>query len=80
MRVVRGSVAELGGRVPRAPSSWQGLALPSTSFVGRDCAVAGKLVDPKAKPWDDGELLATDVYKYFRIASATSSGVACGPK
>ena len=35
-------------------SSWQGLALPSTSFVVQDWVVAGKLVDPKAKPWDDG--------------------------
>ncbi len=39
-----------------APSqpSWQGLALPSTSFDRRDFAIVGKLVDPKAKPWDDG--------------------------
>jgi hypothetical protein len=29
------------------------LALPSTSFVELDRAVAGKLVDPEAKPWDD---------------------------
>jgi holo-[acyl-carrier protein] synthase len=28
--------------------------LPSTSFVGRNCVVANRLVDPKAKPWDDG--------------------------
>ena len=34
--------------------SWQGLALPSTSFGEQDRVVANKLVDPKAKPWDDG--------------------------
>jgi hypothetical protein len=31
------------------------LAVPSTSFDERNPVVAGKLVDPKAKPWDDGE-------------------------
>jgi hypothetical protein len=27
--------------------------LPSTSFDGWGCDVRCKLVDPKAKPWDD---------------------------
>ena len=31
-----------------------GLALASTSLEGQDHSVAGKLVDPKAKPWGDG--------------------------
>jgi hypothetical protein len=30
------------------------LALPSTSFIEQCRVVARKLVDPKAKPWDDG--------------------------
>jgi hypothetical protein len=30
------------------------LALPSTSSVGQESVVSSKLVDPKAKPWDDG--------------------------
>jgi hypothetical protein len=34
--------------------SWQGLALPSTSFVEQVEVFSSKLVDPKAKPWDDG--------------------------
>jgi hypothetical protein len=36
-----------------------GLALPSTSFAGRDDAVASKFVDGKAKPWDDERAEAT---------------------
>src|SRR5688572_7631588 len=39
---------------PLFPSSWQGLALPSTSLLARDEYCPTKLVDPKAKPWDDG--------------------------
>jgi hypothetical protein len=33
--------------------SWHGLAMPSTSFVGRSRVTAGKLVDARAKPWHD---------------------------
>jgi hypothetical protein len=36
------------------PTSCQGVALASTSFKGQDPAIAGKLVDPRAKPEDDG--------------------------
>jgi hypothetical protein len=35
-------------------SSCQGLALASTSLFLRDWCCRSKLVDPKAKPWDDG--------------------------
>src|SRR5690606_32213445 len=55
--VIAGLVPQLsglrrGGEYTR--SSWYGLAMPSTSFGRRDHEAAGKLVDPKAKPWGDG--------------------------
>src|SRR5688572_10048651 len=60
-------------RTTHTLSSWQGLALPSTSFDGQGSAAASKLVDPKAKHrrrrptsvgGDDGGLQANRVSKF----------------
>jgi hypothetical protein len=63
------------------------MALPSTSFNARDPIGAGKLVDPKATPWDDGErhdgwrtmLLSVILYPSNPTFSRSTAGVPSAP-